>query len=127
MMTSQKHNVNPFIKSFFNYVTSLEKEKEMANDNFNFNKVRILFELWEFGTLSAKALESELALDKGYTSRLITRLVAEGIIDKKQSSDDKRLYDITFTEKGEKITSKLYRKYKKLIMTDYEMLLEKNN
>lgn len=119
-MKSQKHHVNPFIKNFFNFVTSLEKE--MASDNFNFTEMRILFELWENGTVSAKSLENELDLDKGYISRLIARLVSEKIIEKKQASDDKRFYDLYFTKEGEVIARNLYEKYEKLIMNDYKKL-----
>ncbi|QIL46458.1 MarR family transcriptional regulator [Vagococcus coleopterorum] len=119
-MKSQKHDVNGFIKSFFNYVTFLEKE--MAEDDFNFNEMRIIFELWENGTVSAKSIESELALDKGYTSRLLTRLIADDIIEKKQSSEDKRFYDISFTKKGERLAASLYDKYEKIITNDYNRM-----
>lgn len=121
-MTIEKHQVNPLIKYFFNFVTYLEKE--MASDNFNFSEMRILFELWENGVLSAKAIEQGLGLDKGYTSRLLNRLISDDIIQKTQSPDDKRFYDLTFTEKGQEVVSYLYNKYEKIIITDFDALDE---
>lgn len=121
-MNVEKHQVNPFIKYFFNYVTFLEKE--MASDHFNFNEMRILFELWENGVLSAKAIEQGLSLDKGYTSRLLNRLISDDIFEKSQSPDDKRFYDLTFTPKGKVVAERLYSKYEKMIITDFDSLNE---
>ncbi|WEG72660.1 MarR family winged helix-turn-helix transcriptional regulator [Vagococcus intermedius] len=120
MIKADAHTVNAFIKSFLNYLTFLEKE--MANDSFNFNELRIIFELWEQGRMPAKNIESELDLDKGYTSRILKRLMNEGIIQREQSSDDRRLYYISFTEKGQKLAQELYNKYEKIIIDDYSQL-----
>lgn len=41
MMPKDTKTINAFIKYFLNYVTYLEKE--MSDDTFNFNEIRILF------------------------------------------------------------------------------------
>lgn len=44
------------------------------------------------------------------TSRIIDRMVAKGLVGKKQNENDKRLVDITITEKGLKILEELDKK-----------------
>ena len=110
--------VNSFIKYFSKYITYLEKE--MANDSYNFNEIRIIFELLEKEKVHAKDIETELDLDKGYTSRIVKRLLDEEVIQREQSGDDKRLYYLSFTPEGKKLAKKLYKKYQSIINKDYE-------
>lgn len=109
--------VNSFIKYFSKYITYLEKE--MADDSYNFNEIRIIFELLENKKMHAKDIETELDLDKGYTSRILKRLLDENVIQREQSGDDKRLYYLSFTPEGKKLATKLYKKYQKIIEGDY--------
>lgn len=110
--------VNSFIKSFSKYIAYLEKE--MADDSFNFNEIRIILELLEKERMPAKEIETELDLDKGYTSRILKRLLDDNIIQREQSDDDKRLFYLSFTTEGKKLAKKLAGKYQQLINHDYE-------
>lgn len=120
MIKANGHKVNASIKSFLNYLIFLEKQ--LADDSFNFNEIRIIFEIWEQGELSAKTIETELDLDKGYTSRILKRLLSENLIQKVQSEEDKRLFYVSFTPKGKKVAQKLYKKYETMIMDDFNKL-----
>ncbi len=114
--------VNSFIKYFSKYITYLEKE--MADDSYNFNEIRIIFELLENKKMHAKDIETELDLHKGYTSRILKRLLDEEIIQREQSDDDKRLYYLSFTPEGKKLATKLYKKYQKIIEGNYNNITD---
>ncbi|WP_314061942.1 MarR family transcriptional regulator [uncultured Vagococcus sp.] len=120
MMPEDIQRMNSFIKYFLNYINYLEKE--MADDSYNFNEIRVIFELLENGQMYAKDIENELDLDKGYTSRILKRLLDEDLIERQQSSEDKRLYYVSFTKSGKKRATELYRKYENVIAKDYERL-----
>ncbi|MBP1041796.1 winged helix-turn-helix transcriptional regulator [Vagococcus sp. BWB3-3] len=120
MMPEDIQRMNSFIKYFLNYINYLEKE--MADDSYNFNEIRVIFELLENGQMYAKDIENELDLDKGYTSRILKRLLDEDLIERQQSNDDKRLYYVSFTKTGKKQATELYHKYEKVLSKDYEGL-----
>lgn len=112
--------VNSFIKYFSKYLAYLEKE--MANDSYSFNEIRIILELLENDQMHAKDIESELDLDKGYTSRILKRLLDDEIIQRQQSGDDKRLYYLSFTKSGKRLALQLNKKYQAIIAADYEKI-----
>ena len=122
MKSADTHRINSFIKYFLNYISYLEKE--MANDSYNFNEIRIIFELLENDKLHAKDIETELDLDKGYTSRILKRLLDEKVIQREQSDNDKRLYYLSFTPEGRQLAQELYKKYELIISEDYDKLTE---
>ncbi|RST97531.1 hypothetical protein CBF35_02365 [Vagococcus salmoninarum] len=123
MMPKDTKTINAFIKYFLNYVTYLEKE--MSDDTFNFNEIRILFELLEKEKMYAKDIENQLDLDKGYTSRILKKFMDENIIQKDQSDDDKRLFYLSFTDAGKKTAETILAKYEAIINTDLEKLTAK--
>lgn len=96
----------------------------MANDSYNFNEIRIIFELLENDKMHAKDIETELDLDKGYTSRILKRLLDDEIIQREQSDDDKRLFYLSFTEEGRQLAQELYTKYELIISNDYDKLTD---
>lgn len=120
MISKDIQKMNSFIKYFLTYLNYLEKE--MADDSYNFNEIRLIFELLEKGEMYAKDIENELDLDKGYTSRILKRLLDEGMVERQQSSEDKRLYYVSFTKAGKKRAKELYQKYEAIISNDYKQL-----
>jgi DNA-binding MarR family transcriptional regulator len=49
---------------------------------------------------TATTINKELNLDEGYLSRVIKKLVSKGLITKKQSEFDKRVFVVNSTNKG---------------------------
>ena len=124
MMPKDTKTINAFIKYFLNYVTYLEKKK-CPTIPFNFNEIRILFELLEKEKMYAKDIENQLDLDKGYTSRILKKFMDENIIQKDQSDDDKRLFYLSFTDAGKKTAETILAKYEAIINTNLEKLTAK--
>ena len=69
---------------------------------------RLLFEIGADGT-EIRQLRARLALDSGYTSRLVRQLEAEGLIRTTQSRSDTRVRFVTLTAAGRKELALLNR------------------
>jgi MarR family transcriptional regulator, 2-MHQ and catechol-resistance regulon repressor len=97
------------INILYSYGWVLEKIKSsLASEDIThqqFNILRILrgSDPHPLSTLQIR----ERMLDKmSDTSRIVDRLVAKGLVEKATSSKDKRLVDVTITEKGQKLLKK---------------------
>lgn len=61
----------------------------------------VLLILWEYGSLSVKAIGNLLHLDSGTLSPLLKRLEASHFIHRQRRKEDERIVDISLTEKGQ--------------------------
>jgi DNA-binding MarR family transcriptional regulator/N-acetylglutamate synthase-like GNAT family acetyltransferase len=61
---------------------------------------RLIYELAQHGTSTAKALGAELDLDSGYLSRLVTRLEERVLVEKSPSPEDGRQVLLSLTPAG---------------------------
>ncbi len=66
----------------------------------------VMIVLWEFKEVSVKELGEKLSLDSGTLTPLIKRLCLKGFIDKKRSSKDERIVNISLTDKGQALKEK---------------------
>ncbi|WP_374113933.1 MarR family winged helix-turn-helix transcriptional regulator [Microbacterium jiangjiandongii] len=67
----------------------------------------VLLELWERGPLTVSDLGSDLALDSGTLSPLLTRLEKLGHVARTRSSEDARVVTIGLTESGRALRTEL--------------------
>lgn len=59
-----------------------------------------LLVLWEEKTISVKELGRKLFLDSGTLTPMLKRMEANGLVERKRSSEDERSVIITLTDKG---------------------------
>jgi DNA-binding MarR family transcriptional regulator len=81
---------------------------------------RIIFEIDKYGETTARKLKNLLFIDEGYLSRLISKLVKDGIISKISKSrfkTDKRLYILTQTDNGRELLNEINAKTDQQIET----------
>ncbi|MNY37015.1 DNA-binding transcriptional repressor MarR [compost metagenome] len=71
---------------------------------------RIIFEIGVAGEISARKLKDLLFIDEGYLSRLIANLVKNGMINKSQSTADKRIHVLSLTVSGKNLLDEINRK-----------------
>ncbi|MHA2097746.1 MAG: bifunctional helix-turn-helix transcriptional regulator/GNAT family N-acetyltransferase [Candidatus Kariarchaeaceae archaeon] len=72
----------------------------LLHSQYSLTETRILFEL-AYGTdLTASDLSRELGLDPGYVSRILSKFVTLGMINKTKSDKDERALIIKLTTKG---------------------------
>ncbi|HEY8919475.1 MAG TPA: MarR family transcriptional regulator, partial [Chitinophaga sp.] len=51
----------------------------------------------------------KLQIDEGYMSRMVAKLVKQGILKKNQSKEDKRIFGLALTAKGRQIAADINR------------------
>ncbi|WP_437831813.1 bifunctional helix-turn-helix transcriptional regulator/GNAT family N-acetyltransferase [Niallia taxi] len=74
--------------------------QQVYDSPFSLTETRILFEINSTSNCTAKFLQEELDLDRGYVSRILKRYEELEIIFKQKGKDDGRTYYIFLTEKG---------------------------
>ncbi|WP_342047287.1 bifunctional helix-turn-helix transcriptional regulator/GNAT family N-acetyltransferase [Bacillus sp. OTU530] len=84
--------------------------QQVYDSPFSLTETRILFEINSTSNCTAKLLQEELGLDRGYVSRILKRFEEQNMIYKQKWEEDGRTYFIHLTEKGEKIYRDLENK-----------------
>lgn len=74
--------------------------QQVYDSPFSLTETRILFEINSTNNCTAKFLQEELDLDRGYVSRILKRYEELDIIYKQKGEEDGRTYFIHLTEKG---------------------------
>ena len=72
----------------------------LLDSPFSLAEVRILYELAHRDHVAASTLASELALDTGYLSRIVKRLLRSGLVTRTHRPDDARVRPLALTAKG---------------------------
>lgn len=105
-------NIIQQIRGFNRFYTS---HIGMLKNNFldspySLAEVRLLYEIGEHLTITSQQLTELLNLDKGYVSRVVKLFLKDGIVEKMQSEDDKRVFFIKLTETGNHLLKALHSK-----------------
>lgn len=87
---------------FYTNVLGLLKQK-VSDSPLSLTEIRILFEIKSKNNCTAKVLQEELGLDRGYVSRILKRFEEQNMIYKQKCEKDGRTCFIHLTETGEKI------------------------
>lgn len=75
-------------------------EEHLLDSDFSLTEARILFELAHSGPLGVRTLRTELGLDPGYLSRILTRFESAGLVRRQRSDSDARRQLVQLTEAG---------------------------
>jgi DNA-binding MarR family transcriptional regulator len=97
------------IRNFNRFYTSIVGllEKHILESPYSLSEVRILFEISSRNVCTARQIKESIKMDEGYLSRLIEKFVAGGIIKKRRSRKDARVYDLSLSAKGKRIFANL--------------------
>lgn len=77
-------------------------DRHMLDSEFSLSEARVLYEIGHTKNCTAKNLMQELSMDSGYLSRIVKHFEKQGLIDRRQSTEDRRLYYLCLTDKGQK-------------------------
>jgi DNA-binding MarR family transcriptional regulator/GNAT superfamily N-acetyltransferase len=91
---------------FYTRQLGLLDERLLAS-GFSLTEVRVLYEVAHRPGLAAADLGRVLALDAGYLSRLLRRLIARGLVRREAHASDARSSTLTATAKGQKALAPL--------------------
>lgn len=72
--------------------------------------VRVLFEIAHGAGVTASAVGARLRLDRGYLSRILASLEADGLVSRAAAAEDRRQRILTLTKKGAKTFADLDRR-----------------
>ncbi len=75
-------------------------EKYVLNTPYTFAQSRVLMEIGQNETCTAKYLSERLNMDQAFVSRIISQLVKRGEVQKEVSSMDRRVTHLRVTQKG---------------------------
>ncbi|WP_258081330.1 bifunctional helix-turn-helix transcriptional regulator/GNAT family N-acetyltransferase [Nocardia nova] len=85
-------------------------EEHLLDSDFSLTEARILFELAHSGPLGVRMLRTDLGLDPGYLSRILTRFESAGLVRRHRSDSDARLQLVQLTEAGRAAADDLDRR-----------------
>src|SRR6476646_3283167 len=85
-------------------------QEHLLQSQFSLTEVRVLYEIAHRANLTAKDLCSELALDRGYVSRMLQGFEERGWIKTIPAPEDRRRQFLSLTPKGHKVFDPLDRR-----------------
>lgn len=77
--------------------------KALAPFKLTYSQYIVLLALWQYGTLSVKALGERVGLDSGTLTPLLKRLEKDGWVLRQRSKQDERKLDVQLTAHGKKM------------------------
>jgi DNA-binding MarR family transcriptional regulator/ribosomal protein S18 acetylase RimI-like enzyme len=84
-------------------------DQQLLKSPFSLTEARVLYELANRQSPSAKEIGTELGLDAGYLSRIVQKFDEDGLIVRKPFAADRRQYQLSLTAKGRQAFAKLDR------------------
>lgn len=100
------------IRAFNRFYTSFIglTNQHILRSEFSLTELRVMFEANHNPGVTARQLKTELRIDEGYLSRLISKLVKKNILSKNPLKEDKRAHRLQLTPKGKKIFQTLNKR-----------------
>jgi DNA-binding MarR family transcriptional regulator len=92
------------IRRFNRYYTNLigVLDRHILRSPYSLTEVRIMYEIEHNRVESARKLKGILSVDEGYLSRAIESLVKRGLLLRKQSVTDRRVFHLSLSSKGKR-------------------------
>jgi len=84
-------------------------DQQLLKSPFSLSEARVLYELANRPSPSAKAIGAELGLDPGYLSRIVQKFDEEGLITRKPLPADRRQFQLSLTARGRQAFARLDR------------------
>ncbi len=113
----KKLNAIKEIRSFNRYYTSILGlvDRYRLTSPYSLTEVRILFEIYHNTGATVRKIKHILCIDEGYLSRTIDQLTRQGLITKKRSQSDGRVFILSLTKEGVKEFLELNQKAEKSV------------
>src|SRR5262245_2453272 len=82
-------------------------DEHLLNSDYSLTEVRVLYEINARRSVTAAEVGAELALDRGYLSRILQRFARQGLVSRRTAPGDARASLLSLTAKGRRIFSSL--------------------
>lgn len=98
-------NVTEGVRAFNRYYTHKIGllNNHLYGTDFSLTESRMIFHVGENKEVAAREMASLFNLDAGYTSRVIKKLMAAGILKKEKSKKDSRIHHLSLSAHGKKV------------------------
>lgn len=90
--------IREFNRFYTNTIDILDRS--ILDSGFSLAEARVLFEIRRMKSCSARKILQEINIDEGYLSRILGKFVANTLVTKVRSTEDKRQYYLRLTPKG---------------------------
>ncbi len=100
------------IRAFNRYYTNVigVVDRHILHSEYSLTEARILYEIYNNSDFTVRKIKNILQVDEGYLSRTIDKLIKQGLVIKKQSLMDRRVYNLSLSKRGEREFLKLNQK-----------------
>ncbi|GLU57416.1 MarR family winged helix-turn-helix transcriptional regulator [Dyadobacter frigoris] len=118
------------IRSFNRFYTDVLGlvNNNLLDSEYSLAEARILYEIFTARTVSASDIISKLSMDKGYLSRILKKFERSGLIIRKASKEDARVYLLSLTDQGKSVFDTLnhasYQQISRLVSNMAEQQLD---
>jgi len=127
MAFDKRHKlINQMIGSFWEMQSNVRSARGWTKPDhhpISRQQVELLFVVSQYGSPNVKEIADSLGITSGAVSQLIEHLVEEGMLERGNSSDDRRIVQVRFTRHGAKIF-KHFQAHRVAKMTDFLSALD---
>jgi len=110
--------IRKFNRFYLNYQSLFNQH--VYDDSLSLTEIRMLYEINKINTCTARVLQEELKLDKGYVSRVLKSFENKNIIYKEKCENDSRVFFLHLTSEGKDIYQSLENKANQQVVKLFE-------
>lgn len=124
----ETNTLNSYIKLVRAY-ESLSSRLYMLFEKDNITEIQfyLLDTLYHLGLLNQKEISKKISRSEGNITMVVNNLEKRKLVKKKRSKDDRRIFIIELTKRGEALYKKIFPKFLKAIMHEFEQMKEKEH
>lgn len=97
--------IRQFNRFYTNIIGLLDQY--ILDSPFSLSEARVLFEINSLGECTARKIMENIAIDEGYLSRTVDKLVKAKLLKKTRSATDGRAYLLSLSAKGQREFEKI--------------------
>lgn len=90
-------------------------EKNIQGFNLNISEFGVLEMLYHNGEQPVQKLAEKILVTSGTITYVVNKLESKELVIREKSKDDKRIYYVNLTEKGQELISSIFPKHKEFI------------
>lgn len=110
--------IRKFNRFYLNYQSLFNQH--VYDDSLSLTEIRMLYEINKINTCTARVLQEELKLDKGYVSRVLKSFENKNIIYKEKCENDSRVFFLHLTSEGKYIYQSLENRANQQVVKLFE-------
>lgn len=93
------NDVRTFNRFYTNIIGVIDRH--ILDSPYSLTEARILYEIYNNHTMTARKIKKYLHIDEGYLSHTLEKMIKNGLLIRQKSKDDRRLNILSLTQKGE--------------------------